>query len=102
MGGTSFECTVGIGNSAAGVIVEMSFDITRDNTPKCANEIVDLSGRSAANGIGNTLMVSCESSLFGGRHVLTCEAYHTINADLVDSAVDAQKVDKLGPKRVLA
>jgi len=102
VGGTSFECTVGIGNSAASVIVEVSFDITGDNTSKCTNEIVDLSGRSAANGIGNTLIVSCESSLFGGRHALTCETYHTINADLVDSAVDTQKVDKLGPKRVFA
>jgi len=102
VGGTSFECTVGIGNSTASVIVEMCFDITRDNTSKCANEIVDLSGRSAANGIGNTLIVSYESLLFGGRHVLRCETYHTINADLVDSTVDAQKIDKFGPKRVFA
>jgi len=78
---------------------EHCFDITRDNSSKYANEILDLFGGSVANGIGNTLMVPYESLLFGERHVLRCETYHTINADLVDSTVDAQKIDKFGQNR---
>lgn len=78
--GTSLEGTVCVGNGTAGIVVEVSLDVTADNTAQDTDELVDLAGRGTANGVGNT---------------------NTVNADLVDGGVDGQKVDQVGTEGVL-
>jgi hypothetical protein len=43
-----------IGDTAAGVVVEVCFNITRNNASERPDEVVDLSGGSTANSVGNT------------------------------------------------
>jgi hypothetical protein len=47
---------------------------------KCSNQIVNLARRCTSNRVRNT---------------------NTVHANLVDGAVDGQKVDQIGPERVL-
>jgi len=47
VGGTGLECTVGVGNGASGVVVEMALDVAADDTTEGPDEVVDLSRRSA-------------------------------------------------------
>lgn len=79
MGSTSLEGSVGVGDSATGVVVEVGLDITADDTTKSTDEIVNLTGVGATNSVGNT---------------------DAVDADLVDGPVDGQQVDKLGAERV--
>lgn len=55
VGSTSLKSTVGVGNSTSSIVVEVSLDITRDNTTESSDEVVDLAGRSTSNSVGNTL-----------------------------------------------
>ena len=48
VGGTGLEGAVCIGNGAASVVVEVGLDVAADNTAESADEVVDLSGGSAA------------------------------------------------------
>lgn len=57
----------------------MDFNITSDNASECADKIVYLAGVGAANGVGDT---------------------NAVNADLVDSLVDGEEVDKVGAEGV--
>lgn len=43
VGGTSLQSAVRVGNGATGIIVEMSFNITADNTAKSSDQIINLS-----------------------------------------------------------
>ena len=79
--GTSLEGTVGVGNSATGIVVEVSLNVTADNTAQDTDKLVDLAGGGAADGISNA---------------------DTVDTDLVDGGVDGEKVDQVGTERVLA
>lgn len=57
----------------------MGFDVAAHNASQGAYEIVNLTGSSATNGVGNT---------------------NTVDADLVDSLVKCEKVDKIGSERI--
>ena len=48
VGGTGLEGTVGVGDGAARVVVEVALDVAADNTAERSYEVVDLSGRSTA------------------------------------------------------
>lgn len=48
MGSTGFESTVCVCDSAASVVVEMCLNVTADNAPKSADEVVDLTWSRAA------------------------------------------------------
>jgi hypothetical protein len=74
MSRTSLESAESVGNTATGVVVEMGLDVTRDDTAECPDKLVDLSGGSASNGIGNT---------------------DTVHTNLVDGLVQRQQVDKV-------
>ena len=80
VGGTSLESAVGVGNGAASVVVEMGLDIARNDATEGTDEVIDLAGRSAANGIGNT---------------------DTVNADLVNRAVEGKEIDEIGAEGIL-
>ena len=62
MGGAGLEGAVGVGNRAAGVVVEVRLDIARDDSAKGADEVVDLPGGRTTNGIGNTLPARVNTS----------------------------------------
>jgi hypothetical protein len=79
--GTGLEGTEGVGNGTASVVVEVSLDVTANNTAQDTDELVDLTGGSTANGVGNT---------------------DTVHTNLVHSGVDGQKVNQVGTERVLA
>ena len=81
VGGTSLKGAVCVGNGASSIVVEMGLDITRDDSTKSADEIVDLSRGSTSDGIGNT---------------------DTVDTDLVDGGVDGEEVDQVRAERVLA
>ena len=81
VGGTSLQGTVGVGNGATGVIVEVSLDVATHDTSQHTDELVDLAGRGTANGIGNT---------------------DTVDTNLVDGGVDGQEVDEIRAERVFA
>ena len=81
VGGTSLEGAVSVGNGASSVVVEMGLNVTRDDSTKSADKIVDLSWGSTSDGIGNT---------------------DTVDTDLVDGGVDGEKIDQVGAERVLA
>lgn len=80
VGGTSLESAVGVGNGAASVVVEMGLDIARNDAAKGTDEVIDLAGRSAADGIGDT---------------------DTVDADLVNSAVEGKEIDEIGAEGIL-
>ena len=80
VGGASLESAVGVGNGAASVVVEMGLDIARNDAAEGTDEVVDLAGRSAANSIGNA---------------------DTVDADLVNRAVEGKEVDEIGAERIL-
>ena len=57
----------------------MSLNVTADNTSKCPDEVVDLSGVGTTDGIGDT---------------------DSVDTDLVDCSVDGEQIDELGSERV--
>ena len=81
VGGTGLEGAIGIGNGAAGIVVEVRLDIARHDTTQGPDEVVDLPGGRAANGIGNT---------------------DAVDADLVDSLVQGEEIDEIRAEGVLA
>lgn len=78
--GTGLESAVGVGDSASSVIVEVSFNVTTDNTSQNTDKLVDLAGRRATDGVGNT---------------------DTVDTNLVDSRVDGEEVNEVRTERVL-
>lgn len=77
--GTGFQGGVGIGNGTTSVVVEMTFNVTRDDATKGSDEVVYLTRISATDGIGDT---------------------DSVEADLVDGSVDREQVDEFGSERV--
>lgn len=81
MSGTSLQGTVGIGNGAARIVVEVSLDIAADNTTKGSDQVINLSWRGAAHSVGNT---------------------DPVNTDLINGGVDGEEIDQVGSERVFA
>jgi len=81
VGSTGLEGTVGIGDGAASVVVEVSLNVTADNAAEHTDELVDLARGGTADSVGNT---------------------DTLDTDLVDGGVDGQEVNQVGTERVLA
>lgn len=79
MGGAGLEGSMAVSDGAASVVVEMYFDIARNDATEGTNEIVDLAGGCAADGVGDT---------------------NTVDADPVDCAVELEEIDKVGPEAV--
>lgn len=79
--GTGLQSAVGVGDSTSSVVVEVSLDITLDNTSQDTDQLVDLARRSAADSVRNT---------------------DTVDTDLVDSGVEGQKVNQVGSEGVFA
>jgi hypothetical protein len=48
VGGSSLQGAVSVGDGATSVVVEVSLDVTADNTAKSSDEVVDLARSSAA------------------------------------------------------
>ena len=65
--------------TATRVIVEVTFDIARNDTTKSPDEFVNLTRVGATDGISDT---------------------DTVYTDLVDSTVDGEEVDEVGSERV--
>lgn len=80
MSGTGLESAVGVGDSASSVVVEVSLNVTADNTSQDTDKLVDLAGRGATDGVGNT---------------------DTVDTDLVDRRVDGEEVNEVRTERVL-
>jgi hypothetical protein len=59
----------------------MSVKFLAKKEPGTSTYIVDLTGRGATDGIGDT---------------------DTVDANLIDGAVEGKKIDEIGPERVLA
>jgi hypothetical protein len=49
-----FERGIGVGDSASGVVVEVRFDVARDDGAEGADEFVDLAGVGAADCVGDS------------------------------------------------
>jgi hypothetical protein len=99
VGGAGLEGTVGVCNSAASVVVEVSLDVAANNAAESAHEVVDLSGSCAA-----------DMRSVNGVHEATDIDHHlpdgvgdtnSVHADLVDGTVDGEEVDKVTAERVL-
>lgn len=80
VGRARLEGRVGVGDRAAGVVVEVRLDIARDDAAERANKLVNLAGVGAADGVGDT---------------------DPVDANLVDGPVEVEEVDEVGPERVL-
>ena len=78
--GTSLQSAVGVGNGTSSVVVEVSLNITTDNSSQDANQLVDLARRGTADSVSNT---------------------NTVDTDLVDGGVDGQEINQVGTERVL-
>ena len=63
----------------SGVVVKVNFDVAADDASKGADEVVDLTGVGASNGIGDT---------------------DTVNTNAVDGLVDGEEVDEVGAETV--
>jgi len=66
--------------TASRVIVEVAFDVARDDTAESSDEFVNLTRVGTTDGIGDT---------------------NTVDTNLVDSTVDGEEVDEVGSERVL-
>lgn len=97
MGCAGLEGSVGVGDGAAGVVVEMRLNVAVDDacissatalmsgsrcmlTAKGADEVVDHPGGGSANSVGNT---------------------NTVDACGIDGLVEGQDVDEVRSERVL-
>lgn len=74
VGGTGLERGVGVGDGASGVVVEVAFNVTRDDATEGSDEVVYLSRVGASDGIGDT---------------------DSVQSDLVDGSVNGEQVDEL-------
>jgi len=74
MSGTGLESAVSIGDGAAGIVVEMSFDIARNDTTESADKVIYLSWTCATDCVCNT---------------------DSVHANFVDSTIDGEKVDEV-------
>jgi hypothetical protein len=67
MCGTGLERAVGIGDSTAGIVVEMCLNVTRHDSAEGADKIVNLARTSASDSVGDTLIgdgILAENALF--------------------------------------
>ena len=64
---TGLESGVGVGNGTTGIVVEMSLDVTTNDTSECSDELIDLSRVGTTDSVSDT---------------------DTVDTDLVDSSVD--------------
>lgn len=78
--GTSFQSAVRVGNGATAVVVEVGLNVAADDTTERSHEVVHLSWRRAADGVGDA---------------------DSVDADLVDGAVEGKKINQVGPEAVL-
>lgn len=60
--------------------MEVGLDVAANNAAQSADEVVDLAGSGATDGVGNT---------------------DTVDANLVDGAVDGEEIDEVGTERIL-
>lgn len=74
MSSAGLESGVGIGNGHTSVIVEMDFNVTRDDTAESPYEVVDLAGVGATNGVSDT---------------------DTVDANLIYGLVDREEIDEI-------
>jgi hypothetical protein len=58
VGRAGLQSTVCIRDGASSVVMEMGLDITRDDTTESTDQVVDLTGRSATNSVGNALIAA--------------------------------------------
>lgn len=79
MSGSGLESTVGVGDSASRVVVEVALDIAANNTAQSSDQIVDLTRAGTTDSVCDT---------------------DTVDTNLVDCAVKGQKVDKVGTEAV--
>jgi len=80
VGGAGLESAVGVGNGAPGVVVQMHLNVAVDNAAERPDEVVDLTRRRAAHGVGDA---------------------DAVDADLVDGTVERKEIDEIGTERVL-
>jgi len=73
VGSTGLKSGVGVGNGTSGIVVEMSLDVTSNNTTEGSDELVNLSRVGASDSVSNT---------------------DTVDTDLVDGSVDGKEVDE--------
>jgi len=74
-----FQGAVSVGNSATSVVMEVRFDVAAHNTSQRPDQVIHLPRAGTSDGISNA------------------DSVHT---NLVDSTVDREKVDEIGPERV--
>lgn len=79
--GPGLNRSVGVGDSTSSVIVEVSLDVTSDHLLESGDLFIDLTWRSAANGVGNS---------------------NAVGAETVHERVELQNLTEVGAKRVLA
>jgi len=74
MSGTGLESAVSIGDGAASVVMEMSFDIARNDTSESADKVIYLPWSCTSDCVCNT---------------------DSVHANFVDSTIDGKKVDEV-------
>lgn len=77
---TSLQSTESVGNGTPGVVVEVTFDITPDDSSKGPHQVVDLAWSRYADGVRDT---------------------NPRYSNLVYGTVNAEQIDKIAPKAVL-
>lgn len=77
--GTGLQSAVSVGNGTASVVVEVSLNVTLDDTPQDTNELVNLAGGCATDRVSNT---------------------NTVDTNLVNGRVDGEKVHQVRPEGV--
>lgn len=66
--------------TASSVVVEVGLDVAADDPSEGSDELVDLSGVGASDGVGDS---------------------NSVDSDLVDSSVQVEEVDQVRSERVL-
>jgi hypothetical protein len=65
VGRTGLQCTVSVGDSTTGIVMEMCFNIAGHDATKSADQVVDLARRCAANCVCNSLERTSEPMKLG-------------------------------------
>lgn len=76
---TSLQGTISVGDGHAGVIVEVRFNVATNDATEGTDEVVNLSGVCASNGVSNA---------------------YTVHADLVDGLVYGKQVHEVGTEGI--
>ncbi|KAL8855224.1 MAG: hypothetical protein Q9198_010894 [Flavoplaca austrocitrina] len=80
MGCTGLQGTIRVCNGAASVVVKVTFNVTLDHSTESPDQVIDFAWSRHANGIRDT---------------------NPRYSDLIDSAVDAEQVNKIAPEAIL-